>query len=57
MLTMATIKNCRGMSKELKNSECIKCLWETSSNINIGLDGGTAVIKVFQQRDLEIAFF
>ena len=45
-----------GMCKELKKSGRIKYLWETSGNIKIQCDSGTAVIKVLHQRDLEIEF-
>ena len=45
------------MCKESKNSGCIKYLWETSDNIKIRCDSGTAVIKVLHLRDLEIEFF
>ena len=41
------------MCKESKNSRCIKYLWETSGNIKIRCDSGTAVIKVLHLRDLE----
>ena len=44
------------MCKELKKSGRIKYLWETSGNIKIRCDSGTAVIKVLHQRDLEIEF-
>ena len=45
-----------GMCKELKNSGHIKYLWETSDNIKIWHDSGTALIKLLHQRDLEIKF-
>ena len=41
-----------GMCKELKISGSIKYLWETSGNIKIRRDSGTADIKVLHQRDL-----
>ena len=44
------------MCKELKSSGRIKYLWETSGNMKIWRDSGTAVIKVLHQRDLEIEF-
>ena len=45
-----------GTCKELKNSGRIKYLRETSSNIKISRDSGTAVIKVLHQRESEIEF-
>ena len=44
------------MCKELKKSGRIIYLWETSANIKIRDDSGTAVIKVLHQRDLENEF-
>ena len=44
------------MCKELKNAGGIKYLWETSDNINIWCDSGTAVFKVLHKCDLEIGF-
>ena len=44
------------MCKELQKSGSMKYLWETSGNIKIRRDSGTAVIKVLHQRDLEIEF-
>ena len=44
------------MCKELKNSWRIKYLWESSGNIKIRRDSGTAAIRALHQRDLEIEF-
>ena len=49
-------KNPWDMCKELKKLGGMKYLWETSGNIKIRRDSGTAVIKVLHQRDLEIEF-
>ena len=45
-----------GMCKELKNSGCIKYLWEASGNVKIQSDSGSAVINLLHHRDLEIEF-
>ena len=44
------------MCKELRSSERVKYLWETSGNIKIRHESGKVVIKVLLQRELEIEF-
>ena len=44
------------MCKELKNSEHIKYLWETSGNFKIRRGSRTAVMMVLHQGGLEIEF-